>query len=214
MSLFADVSCPRCGKSVAGIVGEVDEVILLTCPACGVEIEHRFEIPEDRRGGGRFYVTRMRDAPDDPVAAEEEDEITTQFHPQALVDPRLDRGQETDWGDFARAREASSERAERPPPAAVAWLEIPGAPPEAGRIVLRSAHTTFGRLRADVVLADREVSARHFQIDVRGKEFFVRDLDSPNGTWLNGHRVRHSELLPGDEIRAGGTVLVFRRQGS
>ncbi len=43
-----------------------------------------------------------------------------------------------------------------------------------------------------------------------GREFFVRDLSSKNGTFLNGHRVRYSELLPGDELRAGDTVLVFR----
>ena len=43
-----------------------------------------------------------------------------------------------------------------------------------------------------------------------GSEYFLRDLGSRNGTHLNGHAVRYSEILPGDEVRAGQSILVFR----
>jgi pSer/pThr/pTyr-binding forkhead associated (FHA) protein len=93
------------------------------------------------------------------------------------------------------------------------YFLVLGAPPGKERIALNAARTTFGRARADVVLADDTISGPHFQVDVMGREFFVRDLDSRNGTRLNGHPVRYSELMPGDELRIGETVLVFRTSG-
>jgi hypothetical protein len=91
-----------------------------------------------------------------------------------------------------------------------AYFLVLGAPPGAERLPLTTARTTFGRTGADVLLKDDAVSGPHFQIDVMGREFFVRDLKSRNGTLLNGHMVRYSEILPGDELQAGETVLVFR----
>jgi pSer/pThr/pTyr-binding forkhead associated (FHA) protein len=61
-----------------------------------------------------------------------------------------------------------------------------------------------------VNLADPSVSSNHFQIEAFGSEFFVRDLESRNGTFLNNNRVRYSQLLPGDQITAGRTTLIFR----
>ena len=72
------------------------------------------------------------------------------------------------------------------------------------------AKTSFGRRQADVVLEDPAVSSLHFQIEAFGKEFFLRDLESRNGTLLNGTKVRYSQLLPGDQITAGKTSMTFR----
>jgi pSer/pThr/pTyr-binding forkhead associated (FHA) protein len=68
----------------------------------------------------------------------------------------------------------------------------------------------IGREReADVVLGDPEVSRRHAALDVQGGIVFLRDLESSNGTFLNGRRVRSAiELLEGDEIDVGTTRLV------
>jgi pSer/pThr/pTyr-binding forkhead associated (FHA) protein len=57
---------------------------------------------------------------------------------------------------------------------------------------------------------DPRMSGVHcaFECDARGCR--VRDLDSSNGTFLNGARIKESTLANGDEIRAGNTVLVFR----
>jgi len=54
---------------------------------------------------------------------------------------------------------------------------------------------------------DRYVSRNHCIIEVSPPSLFVRDLHSRNGTWVNGVRVRHSELQLGDRIRIGGTTL-------
>lgn len=87
---------------------------------------------------------------------------------------------------------------------------VVGARSGSERLALTAARTTFGREEADVNLSDGTVSRRHFQIEAMGKEFFIRDLESRNGTFLNGSKVRYSQLLPGDEIVAGGTALIFR----
>ncbi len=57
---------------------------------------------------------------------------------------------------------------------------------------------------------DPRMSGIHcaFECDARGCR--VRDLNSSNGTFLNGARVKESTLANGDEIRAGNTVIVFR----
>jgi len=49
-----------------------------------------------------------------------------------------------------------------------------------------------------------------YPIEAFGSEFFVRDLESRNGTFLNNSPVRYSQLLAGDQITAGRTTLIFR----
>jgi pSer/pThr/pTyr-binding forkhead associated (FHA) protein len=54
------------------------------------------------------------------------------------------------------------------------------------------------------------VSRRHARIIRRGDEFYLEDLDSMNGTFLNGSRLpKHTPVLfqNGDEIRLGNLVL-------
>ena len=91
-----------------------------------------------------------------------------------------------------------------------AYLLLLGASPGHERRPLVRAKTIFGRKGSDVVLEDPAVSNTHFQIEAFGKEFFVRDLESRNGTYLNGTKVRYSQLLPGDQVTVGKTTLIFR----
>ncbi len=56
-------------------------------------------------------------------------------------------------------------------------------------------------------LTDREVSRRHAAVDVAGRALRIVDLDSTNGTWIQGVRVRDA-LLAGDEVvTIGATTL-------
>jgi hypothetical protein len=57
---------------------------------------------------------------------------------------------------------------------------------------------------------DKLMSSLHFAIDYSEKGCRVLDLQSSNGTYLNGARVKEATLVNGDEIRAGGTVFVIR----
>jgi adenylate cyclase len=65
----------------------------------------------------------------------------------------------------------------------------------------------------DLPLADDRVSRRHALIQAQGEgEFWLVDLGSRNGTYLNGRRVRQPvRLADGDQLQVGGTLLHFRQ---
>ena len=58
-----------------------------------------------------------------------------------------------------------------------------------------------------VTLHDRAVSRYHCRIEPGAKRVLVRDLDSTNGTWVDGVRVSRHELRPGTRLRLGRTDL-------
>ena len=61
---------------------------------------------------------------------------------------------------------------------------------------------------ADLVIADSEVSTRHASFVLVDGGVAVEDLDSTNGTFVNGQRVTGSQQLQaGDRIQLGATVL-------
>jgi pSer/pThr/pTyr-binding forkhead associated (FHA) protein len=63
-----------------------------------------------------------------------------------------------------------------------------------------------------VVLADTYASQMHARVFPKDGAWFVEDLGSTNGTYLNRAKVTApSELGPGDEIRIGKTTLELRR---
>ena len=55
-------------------------------------------------------------------------------------------------------------------------------------------------------------SRRHAEVYPEGADFYVRDLGSKNGTYLNGERLaRARELRPGDRIGVGSCAITFCR---
>ena len=89
------------------------------------------------------------------------------------------------------------------------FLTQEGLPPGDADFRLPQGVTVVGREQGAIRLPDAAVSGRHFQVEERGTEFFLRDLGSSNGTFLNGHRVRSAKLESGDRISAGGTTFTF-----
>jgi hypothetical protein len=78
------------------------------------------------------------------------------------------------------------------------------------RFVIDRPRAVVGRSqRCDYVLSDPNVSRRHFELQLRGADWYLVDLDSTNGVTLNGKRVRDSRLRPGDEIVAGTSSFRF-----
>ncbi len=82
---------------------------------------------------------------------------------------------------------------------------------EAGRrIELSSFPALIGRdPKCDVIIKDVEASRRHLRIKQRGRLFILEDLDSRNGTYVNGDRVINTTIKSGDKILLGSTELVF-----
>jgi hypothetical protein len=70
---------------------------------------------------------------------------------------------------------------------------------------------TIGRSEdADVRIVDRFASGIHCRVHSRGNEYFVEDLESTNGTYLNGGELRgEAPLSDMDEIRIGDTEFRF-----
>lgn len=67
----------------------------------------------------------------------------------------------------------------------------------------------------DVVLSDGAVSAVHATIERVGRRWFVRDLDSRNGTMVNGDRLLGQRALRDrDELLLGKTRVVFFAHGA
>lgn len=65
---------------------------------------------------------------------------------------------------------------------------------------------------ADLELKDPAVSRRHALVSWAEKRCFVSDLQSGNGTYVNGQRVRDPVPIDeGDEIRVGASILEFRQ---
>ena len=98
--------------------------------------------------------------------------------------------------------------AEQPTPAP----EAPAAPSRPDSV---QPQITIGRsAENDVFLDDPRVSRRHALIERMGARFRLRDLNSDNGTFVNGERVKGTVWLqPGDEIRIANIRLVFAQDG-
>jgi len=86
------------------------------------------------------------------------------------------------------------------------------AGPYKGRIFSFTQHDSFliGRSRdAHLCLPeDRYFSRNHCLLEINPPRAFLRDLNSTNGTFLNGRRVTHEYLNDGDRIQCGETVLI------
>ena len=63
----------------------------------------------------------------------------------------------------------------------------------------------------DIVLDyDRSVSRRHCEITVNGNKFYIKDLQSANGTFINGNRIlAETEIFSGDVLKLGRLELRF-----
>ena len=112
-------------------------------------------------------------------------------------------------GDFGHTMVYSPDRAARkleaPPSRGQALLVGEGR-----RSVLSGERVLIGRSReCDVVLSDPNVSRRHIELRRGERGWAAVDLGSTNGMKVNGRRLSHAELEPGDRITIGITDLTF-----
>jgi hypothetical protein len=78
-------------------------------------------------------------------------------------------------------------------------------------IPLESTQLTIGRgLNNDVILEDTRVSRHHAQLRYRARRFWIADIGSTNGTFVNDEQVAERSLRDGDVISLGGLELTFK----
>jgi len=94
----------------------------------------------------------------------------------------------------------------------VSFLIIGSGPEEGREFALVKDRIIMGRGQdCDIVLNDSFLARNHAQLIRQAKEYYLEDLHSKNGTYLNG-RIIHGrvDLRDGDRIHAGSFILVYR----
>jgi pSer/pThr/pTyr-binding forkhead associated (FHA) protein len=69
---------------------------------------------------------------------------------------------------------------------------------------LKAEKTTIGRVDDNAFqLSEPSVSSHHCEILLRGNDVVVKDLNSTNGTFINGEKITETVLKPGQILRLG-----------
>ncbi len=79
---------------------------------------------------------------------------------------------------------------------------------------LQAEKTSIGRLEENAFqLSEGSVSSRHCEVVLRGSEVLVRDLESTNGTFIDGEQIKEGTLKPGQSLRLGQVELRLEIDG-
>jgi serine protease Do len=134
--------------------------------------------------------------------------------PSAAVEPALEKEPET-----AAPPEDKTKAAEED--ATVMEGEIAGTltvtekGEEIGTFDITTAPIIVGRdPRSDVVIKSETVSKSHLKIIPKGDQFFIVDLGSTNGTYVNGEKISETLVTPEDMVQLGkrGNIkLIFKK---
>lgn len=89
--------------------------------------------------------------------------------------------------------------------AAPAWLEMRDR-----TVALSEPFVTLGRsMDNDIIVEEDDVSRQHAQIKLKGGNYVVTDLQSANGTKVNGQRITECVLRDGDELCLATSCMTF-----
>jgi hypothetical protein len=168
----------------------------------------------------------------DPIRADVEREMATYLTDLAqergfsmLEHPRVTLA--ADAGVPRRSIQVIAETAAAPPPEETGQTQVfqaqPQQQPQARArlllttqggthvIPLESTLLTVGRgLNNDIILEDTRVSRHHAQLRYRARRFWVADLGSTNGSFVNGERITERALRSGDTLSLGGLELTYK----
>jgi diguanylate cyclase (GGDEF)-like protein len=79
-----------------------------------------------------------------------------------------------------------------------------------GLLTIESDSVVLGRDKnCEVTIDDHSASRRHARIIRKSGNYFVVDMGSTNGTWVNGESVQIQQLNTGDRIRVGRWIFKF-----
>ncbi|HZO13669.1 MAG TPA: GGDEF domain-containing protein [Polyangiaceae bacterium] len=107
--------------------------------------------------------------------------------------------------DVEKLREELTRRSERDR----AYLIVLAGSDVGKMFKLEDGETVLGRShRADIKLDDDSISRMHAKLVLSENDVHVEDLNSSNGTAVNGERVAFQQLRDGDKIRLGETTIL------
>ena len=107
-----------------------------------------------------------------------------------------------------------------PPPVASTPLQMPAGKrlslaiidgPDAGKVFrMEKPRVTIGRQGADLTLNDTDASRQHAAVEVRDTDYSLHDLQSTNGTLVNGEKIDGTyELQNHSEFQVGSSTLML-----
>ena len=80
---------------------------------------------------------------------------------------------------------------------------------------LKVDKTTIGRVDDNTFqISEPSVSSHHCEVLLRGSDIVVRDLESTNGTFINGEKITESVLKPGQILRLGQIEMRLETENS
>ena len=83
--------------------------------------------------------------------------------------------------------------------------------PLSGQTVILSDGMTIGRSESNtLVIADQTVSGQHGKIEYKGNNFVIVDLNSTNGTLVNGNKISEIALKQGDRVELGKVKITVK----
>ncbi len=92
----------------------------------------------------------------------------------------------------------------------MAFLLVQSGEQKGTRFELDRDEVTLGRAADNVIqISSGAVSSHHLKIVREGQTYTVIDLDSTNGTGVNGVAVKQARLKPKDVLSVGGVEILF-----
>ncbi|HTF43729.1 MAG TPA: FHA domain-containing protein, partial [Terriglobales bacterium] len=89
-------------------------------------------------------------------------------------------------------------------------IQVIAGPLKDSVLVLSETDLSIGRDPSNLLsITDLSLSRRHCMLARTENGFKISDLDSRNGTFVNGIAVKERALLHGDQISIGDSVFVF-----
>lgn len=112
-------------------------------------------------------------------------------------------------GDYVAEATTQRRRLNAPRPQQAASLRCVWSPdPSAIGLELSLDGTAHEVGRERAAIRDLKMSRRHFQLEPSADGYWVRDLATANGTWMDGERIVGTVRLTGQVLSAGATLFV------
>lgn len=90
------------------------------------------------------------------------------------------------------------------------WLLLLDCGKVAKQLPLGKGRCVIGRAEdTDLTLVSNDVSRHHAAVLFQGGKYIIEDLNSTNGTFVNGRTIEHHTLNSGDEISVGDYSILF-----
>jgi diguanylate cyclase (GGDEF)-like protein len=90
------------------------------------------------------------------------------------------------------------------------WLLLLDCGKVAKQLPLGKGRCVIGRAEdTDLTLVSHDVSRHHAAVLFQGGRYIIEDLNSTNGTFVNGRTIEHHTLSSGDEISVGDYSILF-----